>query len=487
MRRNDLDGQAIRGFSSKDYDVCSGSLMVPGVNLMQIQSRRPRSVAIMVALGALMPPFVLADVIVGTSAPDVLEGTPEADTLDGKGGADTMMGLGGDDVYIVNQSDDEVLESAGDGNDTIRSRVTYKLPIFVESLLLTGTDAINGTGNTLDNRLTGNDAANNLNGGTGNDTMIGKGGNDIYTVDSNGDVVSEATNQGTDTVRSSVTHTLRPNVEKLTLTGSAAINGHGNELNNAITGNAANNVLFGEAGLDTLNGRDGNDRLIGGDGNDTLIGGLGEDTFQFDAELNQSTNVDLITDFNPADDVMRLEGAVFPTLFTAGTLQASAFRAAPAAGDEDDRILYDPATGFLRYDADGTGATASVRFGRLATGLAVTNADFVVQNPVAPPVDYATQIQPIFTANCVSCHSGGTAPQGLKLDAQNSFANLVNVNSSEVPSLKRVKPSDPDNSYLVQKIEGTAAVGARMPRGLPPLSDAKISLIRLWITAGALP
>ena len=102
-------------------------------------------------------------------------------------------------------------------------------------------------------------------------------------------------------------------------------------------------------------------------------------------------------------------------------------------------------------------------------------------------MNYTTQIQPIFTANCISCHFGATAPQELKLDAQNSFANLVNVNSNEVPSLKRVKPSDPDNSYLVQKIEGTAAVGLRMPRNLPPLSAAQISLIRQWIVEGAAP
>jgi mono/diheme cytochrome c family protein len=184
---------------------------------------------------------------------------------------------------------------------------------------------------------------------------------------------------------------------------------------------------------------------------------------------------------------MRLEGAVFPTLTTAGALQSSAFRAALTAGDLSDRILYDPATGALRYDADGTGVTAAVQFGTLAVGLAVTNADFEVQNPVAAPVVYTTQIQPIFTANCVACHIGAGAPRGLKLDALNSYANLVNVNSSEVPTLKRVKPSDPDNSYLVHKIEGTATVGGRMPPSGAPLSTSQISLIRQWIIAGAAP
>jgi mono/diheme cytochrome c family protein len=280
---------------------------------------------------------------------------------------------------------------------------------------------------------------------------------------------------------------LRRNVENLALTGAAAVNGEGNEHDNTITGNSAANVLEGKDGLDTLSGQEGNDRLLGGDDNDTLTGGPGQDTIEFDTPLDDSGNVDNVTDFSPADDGMRLTGAVFPTLTTAGVLQASAFIAGPVAGDLSDRILYDPATGILRYDADGTGATAPVRFATLSAGLAVTSADFVVRNPVATPVNYATQIQPIFTANCVSCHSGGGAPQGLKLDAPNSFANLVNVNSNEVPSLKRVKPSDPDNSYLVDKIEGTATVGSRMPLNRPPLSTANISLIRQWIIAGARP
>ena len=455
---------------------------------MKILGRRQRSVALMVTAGALMPAWALADLIVGTSADDVLEGTPDADTLDGKGGADTMMGLGGDDTYVVNQADDEVIEGAGEGNDTIGTAVTYTLPIYVENLVLKGIEPIDGKGNSLDNRLTGNSANNTLNGSTGNDTLIGKTGNDTYIVDSAGDIVAEKPDQGIDTVKSLVTHTLRHDVENLTLSGSAAIDGRGNVLGNVINGNAAGNELSGEGGDDILKGKDGNDTLVGGDGNDTLVGGLGQDTYLFDAPLDESTNVDRITDFTPADDVMRLEGAVFPTLFSAGTLPASAFRAAAVAGDSDDRILYDPATGFLRYDADGTGATAAVRFGRLSAGLAVTNADFIVQHPVAPPpVNYTTQIQPIFTGHCISCHSGSNPPEGLKLDAQNSFANLVNVSSHEVPSLKRVKPSDPDNSYLVQKIEGTASVGVRMPRGLPPLSSAQISLIRQWISAGAAP
>lgn len=440
-----------------------------------------------VPTGALLPTVVLAATIVGTPGPDVLEGTPDADSLNGRGGADVMMGLAGDDTYFVGETDDEVLEAVGDGTDTIKATVSYTLPINVENLLLAGTAAINGTGNDLNNRLTGNAAANRLNGRTGDDRMIGKAGNDTYFVDSSRDVVTEAVGEGTDTVRSSVSHTLRANVENLLLTGTAPTRGTGNELANAITGNAANNVLTGLAGDDRLNGAAGNDRLVGGPGNDRLIGGIGQDDFQFDVPPDPQTNLDVISDFNPADDVMHLIGAAFPALTNSGTLPASAFGLGAAAADATDRILYDPATGIIRYDPDGTGPLASVRFVSVTAGIAVTNADFVVVDPVVTAVNFSTQIQPIFSGQCVSCHSGSSAPQGLRLDSANSFANIVNVPSKEVPSLKRVKPGDPDNSYLVQKVEGTAAVGSRMPLGRPALSADNIALIRRWISEGANP
>ena len=108
-----------------------------------------------------------------------------------------------------------------------------------------------------------------------------------------------------------------------------------------------------------------------------------------------------------------------------------------------------------------------------------------MQNPAGTPVSFGAQIQPIFNDNCTRCHSGSSAPRGLRLDSANSYANLVNVASSEVPSLKRVNPGDDANSYLVQKIEGTAAVGGRMPLNSTPLSAANINLIRRWIAEGA--
>ncbi len=92
----------------------------------------------------------------------------------------------------------------------------------------------------------------------------------------------------------------------------------------------------------------------------------------------------------------------------------------------------------------------------------------------------------VFTPICSVCHAGGAAPQGLRLDATNSYSMIVGVPSAEVSSLLRIKPGDPDNSYLVQKIEGHAAVGAQMPFGGPPLPAATIAVIRQWVSDGAL-
>ncbi|MBE9251918.1 calcium-binding protein, partial [Dolichospermum sp. LEGE 00240] len=107
-------------------------------------------------------------------------------------------------------------------------------------------------------------------------TMIGGTGNDSYYVDNTADIITENLNEGTDVVFSSVTYTLTTNIENLTLQGTTAINGIGNNLNNIITGNTADNVLTGGLGNDTLIGGAGADTLIGGYGNDTLYLGLND-------------------------------------------------------------------------------------------------------------------------------------------------------------------------------------------------------------------
>jgi hypothetical protein len=101
--------------------------------------------------------------------------------------------------------------------------------------------------------------------------------------------------------------------------------------------------------------------------------------------------------------------------------------------------------------------------------------------------DFASIQANIFTPICSVCHIGGGAPEGLRLDAADSYNLLVGVPSTEVPGVLRVKPGDPVNSYIIQKLQGHAAVGAQMPLGGPYLSADTIAFIQQWITDGAPP
>ena len=387
------------------------------------------------------------DSLYGSAADDALYGGAGNDTLNGGSGNDTMLGGAGNDSYIVDAAADRVFEtttangsSNAGGIDIVHSSVTFTLDShagvrFVENLTLTGTAAINGTGNALANVLTGNAGDNLLYGGAGNDQLCGGGGNDAlyggagidtlngdagndtmqggasddtYIVDSAGDRVFETTTLtgttnagGIDIVNSSVTFSLDSHagvrfVENLTLTGTAAINGTGNTLANAITGNAGNNILDGGAGNDQLRGWGGNDALhgglgndalYGGAGNDTLTGGAGNDTMQGGAGADcfvfnlrpSATNVDRIIDFNAVDDMICLDGAVFAGLARSGLAGAAfASNLTGNATDALDRIIYESDSGRLYFDADGTGSAARVLFATLNPHLALTAADFSI-------------------------------------------------------------------------------------------------------------
>lgn len=213
-----------------------------------------------------------ANRLTGGTGNDYLDGGSGGDTLLGGIGADTMAGGDGNDVYVVDDALDHIVELSGHGIDSIETMLSYVLGAELENLTLTGSAAINGTGNALNNTLTGNSGANRLDGGLGADTMTGGGGNDTYAVDDLGDNIRETSSTGgTDTVESSVTWTLGNNLENLILTGLASINATGNTLANTLRGNGANN------------------RLNGGVGNDTMLGGLGDDTYVVDSTLDVVT------------------------------------------------------------------------------------------------------------------------------------------------------------------------------------------------------
>ena len=322
------------------------------------------------------------DNIRGNGGNDILKGSTGNDTLDGGVGADIMLGGLGDDTYTVDSTGDVVTEGVNSGIDTVNSNISYTLGANLEKLILTGTAAINGTGNTLNNTLTGNSDNNILNGMAGNDTMLGGLGNDTYLVNAAGDVVTEGVNQGIDTVKSTISYTLGANMEKLILTGATVINGTGNILANILTGNNGVNALNGMAGDDTILGGMGNDYLNGGLGNDRLTGGFGKDTFLFNKTLDAATNLDRIEDFIAIDDTIKLDQTVFSSLSTLGSLSGSGcFRSSTngMAADNNDYILYNRTTGVLLYDADGNGTgVAAIQFATLAGMPNITAADFIM-------------------------------------------------------------------------------------------------------------
>jgi len=233
----------------------------------------------------------------GNELDNTINGNGGANILDGGAGADALVGGLGNDTYLIDNVGDVVSENAGEGTDTVKSSISYILGDNLENLTLTGTASINCTGNMLNNTLTGNDGDNVLNGGAGNDYMVGGLGNDTYVVDSTSDVFSEAASAGTDTVQSSITHTLISNVENLTLTGTADINGTGNTLNNAIIGNSGNNVLSGGTGADTMTGGLGNDTYVVDNVGDLVTENAGEgiDAVQSSVTYTLAANVENLT------------------------------------------------------------------------------------------------------------------------------------------------------------------------------------------------
>jgi hypothetical protein len=331
------------------------------------------------------------DTLSGLAGNDILDGGNGSDRLDGGLGADQLKGGKGKDTYVVDDTGDIVTELVDQGTDLVESSVTYTLPDNVEKLTLTGTTAIDGTGNNLANTIKGNTANNILNGGTGADQLKGGTGDDTYIVDDIEDIVTELVDQGTDLVESSVTYTLPDNVEKLTLTGTTAIKGTGNNLANTINGNSANNTLKGGKGNDLLIGNQGDDQLNGGAANDTLTGGLGADKFIYntnEAFAKSAVGVDTITDFTSSQtDQIVLDKTTFTRISSmAGTGFSVANEFAQVTTDalaatSAAYIVYNTATGGLFYNRNGTatGFGNGGQFLTLTEKPVLTASQFLIQ------------------------------------------------------------------------------------------------------------
>lgn len=255
------------------------------------------------------------DILNGQAGNDILNGGGGNDSIDGGLDDDLMSGGLGDDTYYVDSINDKITEFNNEGSDNVFASVSYTLSGNLENLTLTGNNAINGTGNNINNIITGNNSDNflygldgkdilsggdgidYLDGGLDADSMLGGLGSDSYFVDNISDIITEFTNQGIDIVYSSVSYTLSDNLENLTLTDNSPINGIGNIINNIINGNDANNALDGKAGNDTLFGNGGNDNILGDIGDDKLIGGIGADI------LNGGDGIDTASYFNATSGI----------------------------------------------------------------------------------------------------------------------------------------------------------------------------------------
>lgn len=250
------------------------------------------------------------------------------DTVTGGAGREIMRGGRGFDIYDGGEGLADRMDYR-DSTDAIRVDLSKTTAQYVSDYdsadILLNIEVVFGskyndrvTGNAAANLLVGRDGRDTLDGGAGADTMEGGQDNDIYYVDHAGDLVVEVAGNlgGSDRVISSVSHTLADLVERLSLTGTAALQGTGNGLYNRIDGNAGANTLSGLGGNDTLLGNAGNDTLLGGDGNDRLLGGMGKDVltggegadrFEWDwLEESGASARDRITDFTKGSDLLVL-------------------------------------------------------------------------------------------------------------------------------------------------------------------------------------
>jgi serralysin len=332
------------------------------------------------------------DTILGGAGNDLIQGQGGNDTLDGGSGSDRLFGGAGVDQMTGGSGVDEM--HGGADNDRMDGGAADD-DLFGDS----GNDVMAGgdgfdllDGGAQNDRLEGGVGDDILVGGLGNDILIGGDGFDTASYDSatlgvtvnlNLVVAQNTLGAGTDTL-TGIEDLSGSNFDDV-LTGDVGDNLlHGNAGDDRLRGGAGRDTLnggddddglIGDGGDDRLRGDDGDDRLFGGAGNDDLSGGAGADRFVFDSALG-ATNVDTISDFVVVDDTILLDDAIFG--LPLGALAASALQIGAAAGDANDRILYNPGNGALIFDSNGNAAGGAVLFATLSPGLALTAADFLV-------------------------------------------------------------------------------------------------------------
>lgn len=295
-----LDAGAADSLVIRDY---FGDLANPPVLRLASGEEFSRAAVAMLMFGATSGSDTLQgtagnDVLFGWHGDDVLQGFAGNDTLEGGDGSDRLEGGAGDDTYLRHDAQDTVVELAGEGYDVVRSWVDAIAVANVEELWLEGAANLNASGDAAGNFIVGNSGHNCLDGAGGADYLRGGAGDDLYVVDNTtarsvfggttytGDTIVEYAGEGSDTVESSVSYTLTSHLENLTLTGTAAISGSGNERDNILRGNSAANTLTGGLGNDTY--------YIGA--GDTVVEAAqgGDDTVVAEVSLTLTDNVETL-------------------------------------------------------------------------------------------------------------------------------------------------------------------------------------------------
>jgi serralysin len=231
------------------------------------------------------------DNIIGTADPNTISGGAGDDVIQGGFGVDTMDGGTGIDTVDYSYSSENWTVNLAAGTAMPASGGTETILNFENVIGGSGNDTITAT--AAANTLSGGAGDDILNGGGGADIMAGAAGNDTYFVDNTGDGVIESANEGTDAVFASVNYALTANVENLTLTGNADLQGFGNALVNTLTGNIGNNLLDGGVGADTMVGGAGNDTYFADNAGDAVSENANEGSDSVFASVNYTLSANV--------------------------------------------------------------------------------------------------------------------------------------------------------------------------------------------------